>query len=100
MKSILIFFLAFTCSGLLFAANPTDTLRTSNGQLVTIGNSYTELVKRIDQSPISMHSYIWKEGKKSYTAMDYLYQIENTLYTVTVVNNKVKKIEWVNQAPS
>lgn len=100
MKSILIFFLAFTCSGLLFAANPTDTLRTSNGQLVTIGNSYTELVKRIDQSPISMHSYIWKEGKKSSTAMDYLYQIENTLYTVTVVNNKVRKIEWVNQAPS
>lgn len=99
MKSILIFFLSFSCSGLLFAANQTDTLRTSNGQLVTVGNNYSDFIKRMDQSPVSMHSYTWNEGKKHSTAMDYVYQIENTLYTVTVVNNKVKKIEWVNQTP-
>lgn len=99
MKSILIFFLSFSYAGLLFAANQTDTLRTSNGQLVTIGNSYSEFIKRMDQSPLSMHSYPWKEGRNSSTAMDYVYKIENTLYTVTVVNNKVRKIEWVNQTP-
>ncbi|OTG65597.1 hypothetical protein [Acinetobacter silvestris] len=97
MKSILIFFLSLTCSSLLFAANETDTLRTANGQLVTIGDSYTKLIDRMDQSPLSMSSYEWKEGKNSYTAMDYIYQIENTIYTVTVVNNQVKKIEWINK---
>ncbi|OTG83842.1 hypothetical protein [Acinetobacter sp. ANC 4648] len=98
MKSILILLLSLTCSSLLFAANQTNNLRTGNGQLVTIGDSYTELVTRMDQSPLSMNSYEWKENNnRTSIAMDYTYQIENTIYTVTVVNNRVQKIEWINK---
>lgn len=97
MKCILALMLSLSLSSIAIAANQTTTLRTPTGQLVSVGDSYTELVTRMDQSPLSMNSYEWKQGKNRYMAMDYLYQIENTVYTVTVVNNQVKKIEWINK---
>ena len=38
----------------------------------------------------------FKEGKNLDLAMDYKYEIENMMYTITIVNDRVRKIEWLN----
>lgn len=76
------------------AATETRTIRTENGQLVSLGDSYIQLVQNMQQSPISVRNYEWKEGRKQLTASDYVYLVGNTYYTVTIVDNVIKKIIW------
>ena len=76
------------------AATETRTIRTENGQLVSLGDSYIQLVQNMQQSPISVRTYEWKEGRKQLTASDYVYLVGNTYYTVTIVDNVIKKIVW------
>jgi hypothetical protein len=76
------------------AATETRTIRTENGQLVSLGDSYIQLVQNMQQSPISVRNYEWKEGKKQLTASDYVYLVGNAYYTVTIVDNVIKKIVW------
>ena len=76
------------------AATETRTIRTENGQLVSLGDSYIQLVQNMQQSPISVRNYEWKEGRKQLTASDYVYLVGNTYYTVTIVDNVIKKIVW------
>ena len=38
----------------------------------------------------------FKDGENLDLAMDYKYEIENMMYTITIVNDHVKKIEWFN----
>lgn len=76
------------------AATETRTIRTENGQLVSLGDSYIQLVQNMQQSPISVRNYEWKEGKKQLTASDYMYLVGNAYYTVTIVDNVIKKIVW------
>lgn len=76
------------------AATETRTIRTENGQLVSLGDSYIQLVQNMQQPPISVRNYEWKEGRKQLTASDYVYLVGNTYYTVTIVDNVIKKIVW------
>lgn len=76
------------------AATETRTIRTENGQLVSLGDSYIQLVQNMQQSPMSVRNYEWKEGRKQLTASDYVYLVGNTYYTVTIVDNVIKKIVW------
>ena len=76
------------------AATETRTIRTENGQLVSLGDSYIQLVQNMQQSPMSVRNYEWKEGRKQLTASDYVYLVGNTYYTVTNVDNVIKKIVW------
>ena len=99
MKSIIIFILSLTLSGVLYAASQSSSMRTQSGQIVSVGDSYTEMVSRLNQSPLSMNSYEYTEVGKTYTAINYAYQIENIVYTFTVINNRITKIEWFNQDP-
>ncbi len=62
------------------AATETRTIRTENGQLVSLGDSYIQLVQNMQQSPILVRNYEWKEGKKQLTASDYVYLVGNTLH--------------------
>lgn len=78
------------------AANETSSIRTPAGQSITLGDSYTDMQNRMDLSPSSMITHELKEGKNRYLAMDYTYEVENMLYTITIVNDRVKKIEWLN----
>jgi hypothetical protein len=78
------------------AANETSSIRTPAGQSITLGDSYTDMQNRMDLSPSSMITHELKEGKNHYLAMDYTYEVENMLYTITIVNDRVKKIEWLN----
>ena len=99
MKSIIIFILSLTLSGVLYAASQSSSMRTQSGQIVSVGDSYTEMVSRLNQSPLSMNSYEYTEAGKTYTAINYSYPIENIVYTFTVINNRITKIEWFNQDP-
>lgn len=51
------------------------------------------------QSPESMNTYELKEKDHSHIASAYVYEIDNSIYTLTVVNNQVKKIERINKTP-
>ncbi|MCJ8160389.1 hypothetical protein [Acinetobacter zhairhuonensis] len=46
----------------------------------------------MQQPPISVRNYQWEEREKQFTASDYVYLLGNTYYTVTIVDNVIKKI--------
>lgn len=99
MNRILALILSLFISSFAFAATSTSAVRTSSGQIVNVGDTASEMMMRIAQSPVSMNSYEVKEGDLTVTASDYTYDIDNVLYTLTVINNQVRKIEWVRKDP-
>lgn len=99
MHRILALSLSLFISSFAIAGTSTSAVRTSTGQMVNVGDSVSEMMLRIAQSPVSMNSYEMKEGDLTVTASDYTYDIDHVLYTFTVVNNQVRKIEWVRKDP-
>ena len=99
MHRILALFLSLFISSFAIAGTSTSAVRTSSGQMVNVGDTSSEMILRIAQSPVSMNSYEMKEGDLTVTASDYNYDIDNVLYTFTVINNQVRKIEWVRKDP-
>lgn len=99
MHRILALSLSLFISSFAIAGTSTSAVRTSTGQMVNVGDSVSEMMLRIAQSPVSMNSYEMKEGDLTVTASDYTYDIDNVIYTFTVVNNQVRKIEWVRKDP-
>ena len=73
--------------------------RTTSGQLISVGDSFAEMNTRIAQSPISMQTYEKKEGKTTVTVSNYTYEIDQINYTFTVIDNQIRKIEWIRKAP-
>lgn len=78
------------------AANQTSSIRTSEGQFISLGDSFKEMQNRLNLSPNSMITREFKDGENVDLAIDYKYKIENMMYTITIVNDHVKKIEWFN----
>ncbi|NNG76625.1 hypothetical protein HLH10_09975 [Acinetobacter sp. ANC 4277] len=85
-----------TAMSFAYAANETSSIRTPEGQLISLGDTFTDMQNRLKLSPSSMITREFKEGKNLDLAMDYKYEIENMMYTITIVNGRVKKIEWLN----
>ena len=94
MKSVFTFFIAMMMSSVLFAASETSSVRTANGQLVSLGDSFSDMATRMDQSPKSMNTYEIKEDDVVKTVSDYVYEVSGVTYTFTVINNQVRKILW------
>lgn len=99
MHRILVLILSLFISSFAIAGTSTSAVRTASGQMVNVGDTASEMMLRIAQSPVSMNSYEMKEGDLTVTASDYTYDIDNVLYTFTVINNQVRKIEWVRKDP-
>lgn len=99
MNRILALVISLFISSFAIAGTSTSAVRTSSGQMVNVGDSVSEMMLRVGQSPVSMNSYEMKEGDLTVTASDYTYDIDNVLYTFTVINNQVRKIEWVRKDP-
>ncbi|WP_130803058.1 hypothetical protein [Acinetobacter ihumii] len=89
-----VFMALLSSSTLILASTETNSMRSQSGNLVYVGDSYANLMQKMQQAPISQRSYEWQENRKTLSAVDYIYLIDNTYYTVTVVNNQVKKIVW------
>ena len=83
-----------SASTLTFAASETTSIRTVTGQIVSIGDSFSDVVTRLNQSPKSMNSYEIKEDNVVKTVSDYVYEISGITYTLTIINNQVRKIVW------
>ena len=96
MKSIFTCIIALTMSAstLTFAASETTSIRTVTGQIVSIGDSFSDVVTRLNQSPKSMNTYEIKEDNVVKTVSDYVYEISGITYTLTIINNQVRKIVW------
>lgn len=99
MNRILALVISLFISSFAIAGTSTSAVRTSSGQIVNVGDTVSEMMMRIAQSPVSMNSYEVKENDLTVTASDYTYDIDNVLYTLTIINNQVRKIEWVRKDP-
>lgn len=97
MFRIFTLILTLLLSNTVFAGTTASSVRTDSGQVVSVGDSFTEMSSRINQSPVSMNSYETKEGETTVTVSDYTYDIDNIRYTFTIINNQVKKIEWTRK---
>ena len=87
------------CSSIWAATQQVSSLPTSSGVVLHIGDHYQELATHMGQSPNAMSSSTIIENQKNYTAMHYIYEIEGKRYTITVVNDRVRQIEWVSLNP-
>lgn len=94
MKSLFIFLAAGIISISAFAKTETSSFKTISNQTVTVGDSLNELIDRTGQSPQSMKSTTWQEGQSTMKAMEYEYNIGDNIYSITVVHEKILKIEF------
>lgn len=72
----------------------TYSFQTSSNQTISVGDSLSQLIERIGQSPDSMKSTPWQEGAKTINAAQYEYTIGENIYSITVVDHQVRKIEY------
>lgn len=93
MKKLFGVFLICTFSSFSFA-NETSSFKTATGQTITVGDSLNDLIAKTAQSPTGLKTTEWAEGNGSVAALSYEYIIGQTIYTVTVVRDKILKIEW------
>ena len=85
-----------TAMSFAHTANETSSILTPEGQLISLGDTFADMQNRLKLSPNSMITREFEEGEKLDLAMDYKYEIENMMYTITIVNDRVRKIEWLN----
>lgn len=97
MQKIILFICAFSLSSLSFATE-TSSFKTGTGQTLTIGDSLKDLVKRIAQSPDALRTVTLNREGKNLTAITYDYSIGQVLYTITVLNEQIIKIEWQDKS--
>ena len=97
---LMLSFVCFSISPSVWAAiQQLNSLRTSSGVVLYVGDSYQKLVMHMEQSPNAMSSSTVIENQKNYTAMHYIYELEGKRYTITVVNDRIRQIEWVSLNP-
>lgn len=53
-----------------------------------------QLISKTAQSPSAMKSTTWVHADQKLSAMTYDYEIGQMVYSVTVVHEQVRKIEW------
>ncbi len=64
------------------------------GDIVQVGDSIGALLSKVGK-PMHQHSYTVDTGRNtSISVTDYVYQIDNEIYTVTVREGRVSKITW------
>ncbi len=98
MKKIFCLITLLFVSHLSFAANEISSFRTSTGQQVIVGDSLNQLISKTAQSPSMMKSTTWLHTDQKLSAMIYDYEIDQTIYSVTVVQDQVRKIESQQKA--
>ena len=92
MKRLIPFLCALSLSNFCFATE-TSSFKTATGQTLKIGDSLNDLISKTAQSPDSLKTTELQYGDELVTAIRYDYSIGQTVYTVTVVKEKILKIE-------
>lgn len=77
-------------------ATETSSFRIHN-DIISVGDSFGALYSRAGK-PKSQYSYPVDTGRNtSITVTDFIYEVGNEIYTVTVREGKVVKIDWVRR---
>ena len=91
MKKLLVGLLLVTSFSVMAAE--TRSFRVG-GDIVQVGDSVGSLVIKAGK-PIYQHSYTIDTGNNtSISVTDYIYEVGNEIYTVTVREGRVSKITW------
>ncbi|OTG79412.1 hypothetical protein [Acinetobacter sp. ANC 4648] len=95
MKSIILgLALIFSCVT-AFAATEARSMRSPSGVIVGLGDSHQTVTRAFEgDRPISVNRYFLDEGRTYGSAVDYVYQVNNSIYTITVLRNNVYRIVW------
>ena len=95
MKSIILgLAIIFSCATAI-AATEARSMRSPSGSIVELGDSNQTVLRAFERErPISVNRYFLKEGRVYGSAIDYTYEINNSIYTITVLNNNVYRIVW------
>jgi len=78
----------------VIAASSVNSIRTSSGQIVSVGDNYISMVDKFQQQPFSTRSYEIREKAQKYTVNEYIYLVDNVYYTIALVNNSIRSITW------
>jgi hypothetical protein len=62
-----------------------------NGERISIGNTYAEIVSKLGQ-PVTVYDYLKTEQGKVISVREVSYQSGSKNYTITIENGKVVKI--------
>lgn len=71
-----------------------ESFVTAERQTITLGDTVEEMQARMKASPMSVISHALPEkDQKAHLAIDYTYEIENVRYVITIINDKISKIQ-------
>lgn len=93
MKSLFILLMISVVSISAFANVEISSFKTASNQIVMIGNSLTQLISRTGQSPSSIKTVPWQNKGNTILVLQYDYNIGENIYTVTVHEELIRKIE-------
>lgn len=94
MKKTAILLLAAAASFSYAHAADVERFVTAERQTITLGDTVEEMQARMKASPMSVNSQALSEGgQKAQLAIDYTYEIENMRYVITVINDRINKIQ-------
>ncbi|NHB57605.1 hypothetical protein [Acinetobacter shaoyimingii] len=97
MNKLIALIFALSLSTLSYAIE-TTSFKTGTGQTLAIGDSLNDLIKRIAQSPDALRTVTLNHGGKERSAIIYDYSIGQVIYTITVLDERIIKIEWHNKS--
>lgn len=95
MKKLLIALMLVACST-AYAGNDARSMRTPDGKVISLGDSRQTVIDGFRRDrPISINNYFLNEGRTYGRATDYIYRVDNSIYTITVLGERVYRISWV-----
>lgn len=78
------------------AGNESRSMRTPDGKVISLGDSRQTVIDGFRRDrPISVTNYFLDEGRVYGKATDYIYRVDNSIYTITVLGQRVYRISWV-----
>ena len=93
MKSVFGCLVALLYTTSLYAAT-TPLIRTAQGDIVSVGDSKGDLFKKMGKAPAT-HTRMRNNGKTCAVSR-YHYQIDQQAYEVSVCQNQIVQIDWMN----
>ena len=94
MKSLILGFILAFCTT-AYAANDSRSVRSPDGVIVVLGDSRQKVLDAFRrEQPVSVNNYFLDDGRVYGRATDYVYQIDNSNYTITLLRERVYRIRW------
>lgn len=95
---IILFMLVLAFCSTTYAANDARSMRAPDGEVVSLGDPRQKVLSAFSRDrPISINNYFLDEGRNYGRATDYIYQVDNSIYTITILGERVYRITWVRR---